>query len=164
MEAREVPIDSLTVPDYCKRHHSREQIDRFIRHWRQNGQYQPVVTSQGEILCGVLVYTALKKAGEKTIWVNDLGPLSLERKKEIRYLDNQIFDIETWNGDRLKSFLMELDTGMTLDYGFSSDEVNSLMNGLDAETAAPVQGRKVALKDVWECPECGWSGTLEEEK
>lgn len=159
MEAREVPIDSLTVPSYHHRHHSREQIDRFIRHWRQNGQYQPVVTSEGEILCGVLIYLALKKAGEKTIVVNDLGPLPLERKKEIRYLDNQIFDIEDWNGERLKAFLMTMDTDISLDYGFSASEIDQLIN--DDSQKPPAAGGKKKMSDVWECDSCGWSGTID---
>ena len=158
MNVKEVNIDELKIPEYCKRTHSSDQIKKCIEGLNANGQYQPIVISENEILCGVLIYLALKKQGEKTCIVNDLGPLSLERKMEIRYLDNQIFDIEGWEEENLKDFLMSLDTSEIDKYGFSTEEAERFINSESDEDDAVAQSVKVTQQ--WECENCGWKGTL----
>lgn len=156
MNVHEVDIDTLVIPEYCQREHTEDQVARFLEGWRRHGQYQPIIVSGNEILCGVLVYLGMKAAGEKHIMVNDLGALPLERKKEIRYLDNQIFDIEDWDEERIKTFLMDLDTRDLDRFGFTEEETNLYIN-CEPEPK-PATARK--LPDVWECPSCGWAGTL----
>ena len=158
MNIREVDIDSLKVPEYCQREHGEEQVRRFVEGWRKNGQYQPIVVSDGEILCGVLVWLGMKAAGAKTILVNDLGSLPLERKKEIRYLDNQIFDIEDWDEERIKSFLMELDTSELDSFGFTGSEAEQYIN---CEPEPAPKRQKPHVEDIWECPSCGWTGRID---
>ena len=87
MNTKLVKIEDLKIPEYIKRHHSKSQIDKCISSLTRYDQYQPIVVSGNEILCGVLVFIALKKMGKTEIWVNDLGELPLEKKKEIRYLE-----------------------------------------------------------------------------
>ncbi len=158
MNVRRVRVDALTVPEYCRRVHSREQIGRFVKSFRRHGQYQPLITSGNEILCGVLAYLAFRQMGKKTCFVNDLGPLPLERRKEIRYLDNQIFDIEDWESESLKRFLMSTSLEELDRLGFSPDETELYVN-LEPETAKPIPA---AWNGRWICESCGWTGVMEE--
>lgn len=149
----EKSMEELVIPDYCKRHHSKSQISRCVRSLERHGQYQPIVVSENEILCGVLVYLALQKMKREKIWVVDLGELPLDKKKEIRYLDNQIFDIEGWDDLRIKSYLMDLDTSKLEDVAFTQDEVEQIIN-MDPEEEL----KKMKIESIWECDACGWSG------
>ncbi len=156
MRVYEVDIDSLEIPDYCARVHDESQIETAVRSLDRHGQYQPVVVSGTEILCGVLIWLALKRKGARTVMVNDVGDIPLERRKEIRYLDNRIFDIETWDGERMREFLMGLDTSRLEDLGFSQKDVEALVN-------EEPESRRV--KDFWEreewiCDNCGWQGEI----
>ena len=158
MQARIVPIESLHVPDYCRREHTKDQIGRFTRHFKDNGQYQPIVVAGDEVLCGVLVWLGMKEAGATECLVNDLGAdLPLERRKEIRYLDNRIYDIEDWDAEALADFLMGLDEAHLDDCGFTAKEASAIVNGDDVDLS-PMPA--VGLKDLWECDKCGWEGEL----
>lgn len=160
MIIKEVPLDSLTIPDYCKRHHSADQIDLFIKGLKKHDQYQPIIVSDGEILCGVLIYLSLKKLGKEKCFINELGPLSLEKKKEIRYLDNQIFDIEDWEEKAIKEFLMGLEIEDLEKYGFTGEEAEIIIN-MEPETLPTVETKSSLWQDQWECDSCGWTGTIE---
>lgn len=155
MKPFEKNINELTIPDFCKRHHSKSQISRCVRSLKKHGQYQPIVISDNDILCGVLVYLASKQIGKDKIWAVDLGHLSEEKKKEIRYLDNQIFDIEDWDEERIKSYLMELDVSKLKDIAFTQEEAEQFINLESEETA-----RKARIDQIWECDSCGWSGKI----
>lgn len=158
MNVEERDISSLTIPEYCKRHHSKSQISKCVSSLKKHGQYQPIVVSENEILCGVLVYKSLVSMKRDKIWVNDLGPLTEERKKEIRYLDNQIFDIEDWDEDRIKTMLMNLDTSKLDDFGFTTEEAEQFINDDPGED----QKKEKKVGTIWECESCGWSGKLED--
>lgn len=155
----EVPLQSLAVPEYLKRNHTDEQVLRCVKSIERHGQYQPIVVSGNEILCGVLVFKAMKAMGMKTILVHDLGVLSEGRKKEIRYLDNQIFDIETWNEFKIKDLLMSLDKIGVEKVGFSEEEVDLLVN---VEPPERKNSRNSLFHDQYVCDSCGWTGTEEE--
>jgi ParB-like chromosome segregation protein Spo0J len=156
MNIEERDIDGLTVPSYLNREHSEEQLERCMRSLELHGQYQPIVVSGNEIVCGVLIYTALKRLGRPTVWVNDLGDIGEERKREIRYIDNQIFDIEDWDESRLKQLLMELPSEDLDRYGFSKAETEALVNMEVPEARKDLS----AWNDEWECDSCGWKGRL----
>lgn len=156
MKPFEKDINELVIPDFCKRHHSKSQISRCVKSIRKHGQYQPIVVSENEILCGVLVYLAARQLKFQKIWVVDLGGLPLEKKKEIRYLDNQIFDIEDWDEERIKSYLMELDTSKLDNIAFTQEEAEQLIN-LEPE----IEESKRQIDAIWECESCGWSGRIE---
>lgn len=159
MRVQKVPLDTLRIPDYCKREHTQDQIERFLKSFKKHGQYQPIVTSENEILCGTLVYLALKQAGKPFCFINDLGSLPLERKKEIRYLDNQIFDVEDWESEKLKEFLMSTSVEELEKFGFTPEETEMYIN-LDEET--PVLASDFKWNGRYKCENCGWEGTEEE--
>jgi len=161
VNVKEVKISELVIPDYCKREHPQEQVERFIQEFEVHGQYQPIVVSDNEILCGALIYTAMKQAGRETCFVNDLGYLPLEKKKEIRYLDNQIFDIEDWDEDAIKKFLMNLDVSKLEKFGFSAEEADLFIN-VEAEEIKVKNIASLNWIDQWECDHCGWKGTINE--
>ena len=161
-DIHEVALDVLSIPSYCKRRHTSDQIERCVHSLELHDQYQPLVVSQNEIVCGVLVYRALRKMGRKTAWVHDLGPLPEERKKEIRYLDNQIFDIETWEEFKIKDLLMSLDRVGVERIAFTEDEAEFIIN---KEPPEPRKTKKdSSFNEIWVCDSCGWTGTLDQLK
>lgn len=158
MKLAQVPIDTLHAPDYFARRHDSAQLARFLAAYRKNGQYQPIVVAAGEILCGMLVWEAMKAAGETRIWVNDLGDIPPAKRKEIRYLDNQIFDIETWDPEALKRLLMDTDAAKLGELGFTREEAELKVN--DEGGLPPKGSRAKKLKTLWKCEACGWEGEL----
>lgn len=162
MNVKEVPVDSLRIPEYCRRQHSQDQIERFIKSFQSHGQYQPIVVSGDEILCGTLIFLALKQLKKEKCFINDLGAMPLEKKKEIRYLDNQIFDIEDWESEALKKFLMSTSVDELEKFGFSPEETELFINQ-EAETLL-LASAPISWKTQWTCEACGWTGALETEK
>ena len=162
MNVKEVPVDSLRIPEYCRRQHSQDQIERFIKSFQSHGQYQPIVVSGDEILCGTLIFLALKQLKKEKCFINDLGAMPLEKKKEIRYLDNQIFDIEDWESEALKKFLMSTSVDELEKFGFSPEETELFINQ-EAETPL-LASAPISWKTQWTCEACGWTGALETEK
>ena len=139
-------------------------MQRCIHSLLTYGQYTPIVVSDNEVLCGTLIYDALKRLKIKTVYIVQVGELSEEKKKELRYLDNRTFDMSFWKDDALKVFLMGLDKEQLDDCGFTEREAQALINGFvdEGKTA-----KKKLLQDLneqpdtWYCPQCGWQGTIE---
>lgn len=94
-----------------------------------------------------------------------VGELSDEKKRELRYLDNRTFEMSFWKDDELKVFLMGLEKNQLEDCGFREEEVEQMINGFSEEGE---KAKKSVLKemneqpDTWYCPECGWTGTIDE--
>ena len=94
-----------------------------------------------------------------------VGELSDEKKRELRYLDNRTFEMSFWKDDELKMFLMGLEKNQLEDCGFREEEVEQMINGFSEEGE---KAKKSVLKemneqpDTWYCPECGWTGTINE--
>ena len=164
MQIEQVKLTSLKKTKLLKRKHSKEQMQRCIHSLLTYGQYAPIVVSDNEVLCGTLIYDALKRLKIKTVYIVQVGKLSEEKKKELRYLDNRTFDMSFWKDDALKVFLMGLDKEQLDDCGFTEREAQALINGFidDGKTA-----KKKLLQDLneqpdtWYCPSCGWQGTIE---
>ena len=91
--------------------------------------------------------------------VVQVGELSEEKKKELRYLDNRTFEMSFWKDDELKIFLMGLEKNELEDCGFKEDEVEQMINGFIDEGKRAKKNILQKLnqqEDVWYCPECGW--------
>lgn len=159
MKVIEIKLSKLSKYAYLKRRHSSDQLQRCIHSIERYGQYAPLVISDGEVICGQLVFDALKRLKRKTAFVVDLGPLSEEKKKEIRYIDNQTFDISGWKDDVLKDYIIGLDNDNLVDSGFTQEEAERLVNDDDVETATSKKELLDGFKQKWYCQECGWTGT-----
>lgn len=165
MQIEEVKISSLKKTKLLKRKHSKEQMQHCIHSLLTYGQYAPIVVSQNQILCGTLIYDALKRLKKKTVFVVQVGELSEEKKKELRYLDNRTFDMSFWKEQALKVFLMGLDKDQLNDCGFTQKQVEMLVNGFKDEGKVIKKTLMQELNEqpeTWYCPECGWQGTLEQ--
>lgn len=166
MEIEEIALSKLRKTKQLKRKHSPDQLDRCVHSIMTYGQYSPLVVSGNEILCGTLVYDALKRLKMRRAKIVQVGELSDEKKRELRYLDNRTFEMSFWKDDELKVFLMGLEKSKLEDCGFKEEEVEQMINGFNEE----VKSAKSAIKelneqqDTWYCPECGWTGTVEEGK
>lgn len=166
MEIEEMALSKLRKTKQLKRKHSPDQLDRCVHSIMTYGQYSPLVVSGNEILCGTLVYDALKRLKMRRAKIVQVGELSDEKKRELRYLDNRTFEMSFWKDDELKVFLMGLEKSKLEDCGFKEEEVEQMINGFNEE----VKSAKSVIKelneqqDTWYCPECGWTGTVEEGK
>lgn len=166
MEIEEIALSKLRKTKLLKRKHSPDQLDRCVHSIITYGQYSPLVVSGNEILCGTLVYDALKRLKMRRAKIVQVGELSEEKKRELRYLDNRTFEMSFWKDDELKIFLMGLEKNQLEDCGFKEEEVEQMINGFNEE----VKVAKSTIKEMneqqetWYCPECGWTGTIEEGK
>ncbi len=166
MEIETIALSKLRKTKLLKRKHSQDQLDRCVHSLITFGQYQPIIVSGNEILCGTLVYDAMKRLKMRHAKVVQVGELSEEKKRELRYLDNRTFEMSFWKSDDLKVFLMGLGKEQLENCGFKEEEVEQMINGFAEEATA---AKKSVLKelnkqqDTWYCPECGWTGTLNEE-
>lgn len=165
MDLQEIALSKLRKTKLLKRKHTSDQLDRCIHSIETYGQYAPIVVSGSEILCGTLVYDALRKLKMRRAKVVQLGELSEEKKKELRYLDNRTFEMSSWKEDDLKMFLMSLDKVGLRDCGFKEDEAENYIN--DITESVSVAKTKVLSKldkelETWYCPNCDWQGTMEE--
>ena len=165
MKIQEVALSKLRKTKLLKRRHSPDQLDRCVHSLVTYGQYSPLVVSGNEILCGTLVYDAMKRLKMRHAKIVQVGELSDEKKRELRYLDNRTFEMSFWKDDELKVFLMGLEKNQLEDCGFREEEVEQMINGFADEGE---KAKKSVLKelneqpDTWYCPECGWTGTVDE--
>lgn len=163
MVIEEVALSKLRKTKLLKRKHDGKQLDRCVHSLLTFGQYMPLVVSGNEILCGTMVYDAMKRLKMRRAKIVQLGELGEEKKKELRYLDNRTFEMSFWKSDELKMFLMSLEKEKLEDCGFNEQEVEEMINGFNEEGNA---AKKSVLKELnrqpetWYCPECGWEGTL----
>lgn len=163
LEVTEISLKKLKKTKLIKRKHSKQQIQMCCKSLKKHGQYQPLVVSQNQILCGNLVYDAAKLLKYKKLSIIELGPLSEEKKKEIRFLDNRTFELSSWKDNALKQLLMMLDVQQMQDYGFSEEDSYRIINDLDNDTIKVSDLEKdLGIKDTYYCIECGWQGTLQE--
>ena len=163
MDFQTVKISSLKKTRLLKRRHSKDQLQRCIRSVQTYGQYSPLVVSGNEILCGTLVYDAMRKLKMKTATVVQVGELADEKKRELRYLDNHTFDMSFWFDDKLKMFLMSLDHEGLERCAFNDFEAENLINGFSEEVERVKKKTLQELNeqpDTWYCPKCGWTGSL----
>lgn len=165
MDIQEIALSRLRKTRLLKRSHPKEQMDRCVHSLMKYGQYSPLVVSGNEVLCGTLVYDAMRRLKMRRAVVVQLGDISEERKRELRYLDNRTFEMSFWKDDELKMYLMGLEKDGLEDCGFSEQEAEELINGF-REEVKPVKKTLDELNeqpDTWYCPECGWTGTLMQE-
>lgn len=167
MQIEEIALSKLRKTKLLKRKHSKDQLDRCVHSLIAYGQYSPLVASGNEILCGTMVYDAMKRLKMGRAKIVQVGELSEEKKRELRYLDNRTFEMSFWKDEELKIFLMGLNKNQLEDCGFKEEEAEQMINGFNEEATV---AKKSVLKeineqpDTWFCPECGWTGTIDEEK
>ena len=165
MIIEEIPLSKLKKTKFLKRKHSKDQLEKCIHSLKTYGQYAPIIVSGKEILCGTLVYDALKQLKEKKAFIIQVGELTDEKKKELRYLDNRTFEMSFWKDDELKIFLMSLNNDELKDCGFDEMETENFINGFD-DSAKSIKSKVLnelnKQPETWYCPECGWQGSIEE--
>ena len=167
MEIQEIALSRLRKTRLLKRSHPADQMERCMHSLKKFGQYSPLVVSGNEVLCGTLVYDAMRRLKMRRAVVVQLGDISEERKRELRYLDNRTFEMSFWKDEDLKVFLMGVEKDVLEDCGFRESEVEEMINGF-CDEARPVKKKLLdelnEQPDTWYCPECGWEGTLVDRK
>lgn len=165
MQIEQIALSKLRKTKLLKRKHSPDQMERCIHSLMTYGQYSPLVVSGNQILCGTLVYDAMKRLKMRRASVVQVGELSEQKKRQLRYLDNRTFEMSFWKDEQLKIFLMGLEKNELEDCGFKENEVQYMINGFIEEGN---NAKKKVLQelneqpDTWYCPKCGWEGTIKQ--
>ena len=107
MEIQEVALSKLRKTKLLKRRHSPDQLDRCVHSLVTYGQYSPLVVSGNEILCGTVVYGARRRLEMRDAKIGQVGELSDEKKRELRYLDNRTFEMSL-NSQKKINIIMNL--------------------------------------------------------
>ena len=132
---------------------------------RQCTYITPIVVDEDHvILAGHTRYKALKALGYDAAPCLVCEGLTEEQKRKYRYLDNRTFEMSFWKDDELKVFLRGLEKNRLEDCGFKEEEVEQMINGFNDEVKVAKSEIKEMneQKDTWYCPECGWTGTIDE--
>lgn len=167
MQIEQIALSKLRKTKLLKRKHSLDQLQRCVHSLMTYGQYSPLVISGNEILCGTLVYDALKRLKMRRAYVVQVGELSEQKKRQLRYLDNRTFEMSFWKDDQLKMFLMSLEKNELQDCGFKEDEVETMINGFFEQGTKAKKNVLQELNeqpDEWYCSKCGWHGTIQEKE
>lgn len=167
MQIQQMALSKLRKTKLLKRKHSSDQLQRCIHSLMTYGQYSPLVISGNEILCGTLVYDAMKRLKMRRAYVVQVGELSEQKKRQLRYLDNRTFEMSFWKDDELKMFLMGLEKDELQDCGFKEDEVENMINGFVQEGNSAKKSVLQQLNEqpqTWYCSKCGWQGTFQQKK
>lgn len=159
MNIVQMPLKKLKKSKFFKRNHNSEQIQYGCVSLERNGQYQPIIVSQNQILCGNLIFECAKKLGWKKVFVYDLGKISEQKKRQIRFIDNHTFQTSAWKQQKLKQFLMMLETNRLQDFGFDEEYAFSYVNDLGNEDLIK-QVKQNQNNQIYYCQKCGWSGQL----
>lgn len=163
MKIEQRTISKLKKSKFFKRKHSEQQIKKACISLLEYGQYQPIIVSGNQILCGNLIYLAAKVMGMKKLFVHDLGEISDEKKKEIRYLDNKTFELSNWNEDGLKELLMSIDSLNLNEFGFSENQAYEYINDLSEQIEEKKINQLVQTfeqQKIYFCEKCGWQGEM----
>ena len=165
MKIEQVSIRKIKKSAFFKRKHDAEQIQLCCLSLKRHGQYQPIIVSEGQILCGNLIYQSAKKLGWKKVQIYNLGKLSQQKKKQIRFLDNHTFDLSSWKEEQLKQLLMSIQTCDIQNFGFTQQQAYVFINDLNDQDITISQMQKdLDVDDIYFCRQCGWQGTLKEIK
>lgn len=153
LEIFEVEINSIYTDKKNIKTHGFKSIDSIKKSIVEFGQYMPIVVNKKTniILVGNGTYQALKELGYKLVKIvyvdlneNDANKLSV--------LDNRTSELSEIDNNVVEKFFYELDDNLIKITGYSSSEVEEIMNQITTETMED-QTEKVNL-NVIKCPYC----------
>ena len=124
-----MPISELKPHPKNPRVHPDSAIDKLVRSIKEYGWTNPVlVSADGYVLAGHARLKAAEKAGIKEVPVIYL-PLEGAKAEAYLIADNRLQEETSWDYEKLKDLLQELDTGeLDLELtGFDMDEIEDLM-------------------------------------
>jgi DNA modification methylase len=130
------PIDSLKPHPNNARAHSEEQVGEIARSIDSNGFTQPIlIDEEGTILAGHGRWLAARKLGMPEVPVMVIDGLTDEQKRIYLIADNQIGLNSTWDQDKLRTAVAELEKGLAnLDLtGFRPQEIDRILADLAPE-------------------------------
>jgi ParB-like chromosome segregation protein Spo0J len=135
LDRRPISIDQIIPNPRNPRRHPQDQIDRLMASLRRFGQTKPVMgrAANTMLIAGHGVWEAAKRAGLSEL---DCLVWQVDQKTADAYMlaDNRHGDLSQPDGDRVAELLREIDAFDYMSVGFSDDEVDSLLNDLDADT------------------------------
>jgi len=153
LEIFEVNIDTIYQDDKNIKTHGFKSIDSIKKSIIEFGQYMPIVVNKRTniILVGNGTYQALKELDFKTVKIVYVD-LSEEDANKLSILDNRTSELSEIDNNIVEKFFYELDDNLIKITGYTSSEVDELMNQLTPETMED-QTEKVNLNLV-KCPYC----------
>ena len=155
-----VDINTLKLnPNNVKTHYKRS-IDSLKKSILEFQQYMPIVVNKRDniILVGNGTYQALKQLKYKTVKVIYVDLDELQASK-LEILDNRTSQLSEINQQIVEKIFYELNENLIKITGYTSDEVNKIMNELTQQSLDD-QTEKVNLEKIT-CPYCKTQFTIE---
>ena len=150
MDVLDLPLEQI-IPYARNPRNNAQAIATVAASIQEFGWRQPIVVDEAlVVLAGHTRLEAARKLGFKTVPVHVAKGLTEAQARAFRIMDNRSSENAEWDKDLLNLELADLleadfDLGLT---GFTDDELNALMNGLDANSG-PQEGED----DIPDTPE-----------
>ena len=156
MDVLDLPLEQI-IPYARNPRNNAQAIATVAASIQEFGWRQPIVVDEAMVLlAGHTRLEAARKLGFKSAPVHVAKGLTEAQARAFRIMDNRSSENAEWDKDLLNLELADLmdaefDLGPT---GFTDDELNALMNSLDAGTG-PQEGEDDMARRT--CGSCVWS-------
>lgn len=130
-----VPIDSIKLHPRNARQHGDRSVNAIAESIKVFGQQRPIIVDRsGLILAGNGTWLAMKKLGEKQIWIRRS---ELEGMEALAYLlaDNRTSELASWDFEELAGMVKAMDADLRRAIGFAAHELAPLLNADFSGTA-----------------------------
>jgi DNA modification methylase len=132
MEVEYLTLGDLEPFSRNPKKHPESQLERIKASMQEFGWTNPILTSEDNmIVAGHGRYEAAKQLGFEKVPVINIG---LPYEKAVAYViaDNRLAEIAEQDDEQLASLLQEIDSGLYTAIGFSEDEIDELLSGIEA--------------------------------
>lgn len=132
MEVEYLALGDLEPFSRNPKKHPESQLEQIKASMQEFGWTNPILTSEDNmIVAGHGRYEAAKQLGFEKVPVINIG---LPYEKAVAYViaDNRLAEIAEQDDEQLASLLQEIDSGLYTAIGFSEDEIDELLTGIEA--------------------------------
>ena len=124
MEIEIVKIEDLKPYEKNPRYNDNA-VNAVAKSIKEFGFNVPIVVDKNNvIICGHTRYKASKLLGLKEVPVIKAKDLSEAKAKAFRIADNKTAELSTWDYEKLKEELEDIDISDMLDFGFTESELD----------------------------------------
>lgn len=140
----------LLIPyTYNARTHSDEQVDKIMASMQEFGWTNPIlIDAKNQIIAGHGRLAAAEKLGYDKVPCLRLTNLDESQQRAYVLADNKLAELAGWDTSMLRLELADLKAdGFDLDLiGFSAEEVESILKGLEGEGDGNGEGQDFTLQ------------------
>lgn len=160
MKIEIVDIDKIQIDKNNVKTHYKRSIQSLKKSILEFNQYMPIIVNSKNniILVGNGTYQALKQLKYKTVKVIFVDLDEIQANK-LEILDNRCSQLSDINEEIVEKFFYQLNDNLIKITGYTSEEVNKIMNDLTQQSLDD-QTQKINLEKIT-CPYCKTQFSLE---